>query len=297
LDATLQETLLSLQRYGNSQSKSPRKRNEWAKGLPTPLKDARKEAVETLWFLGDYASLHPSSMRVSRLTALVFQAAGLDFGTLADGEQSAGNDVRRMGEEGLFEMLAEKNIVALGKAKFERIVTTDPHTYHALKHEYRRFGLDKPVLHYTEILDDLLGSGRLTLRRRLEGCAVYHDPCYLGRYNGIYEPPRRIIDAVGLRRAEMPRNRENSFCCGAGGGKIWMQEEEGLRERPALARIKEALEVPGATHFVVACPKDLGMFQDAVKTAGAEGRLRVADLGELVYEAMGLSSEVTEPTT
>jgi Fe-S oxidoreductase len=297
LDGTLQETLLSLQRYGNSQSKSPKKRFDWAKDLPVALKDARKEPVETLWFLGDYAAFHPSSTRVSRQIALLFQAAGLDFGVLGDGEQSAGNDVRRLGEEGLFEMLAEKNMKALGKAEFQRIITTDPHTYHTLKHEYARFGLDKPVLHYTELLDGLLGAGRLTLKRRLAGCAVYHDPCYLGRYNGIYEPPRRIIDALGLRRVEMPRNREDSFCCGAGGGKIWMQEEEGVHERPASLRIKEALEMPGVTHFVVACPKDLGMFQDAVKTAGAEDRLRVADLGELIYEAMELSAEVTEPTT
>ena len=161
LDSTLQETLLSLQRYGNSQTKSPKKRFDWAKDLPLPLKDARKEPVETLWFLGDYAAFHPSSMRVSRLIALVFQAAGLNFGVLGDGEQSAGNDIRRLGEEGLFEMLAEKNMKALAKADFQRIVTTDPHTYHALKHEYGRFGLDKPVQHYTEVLDGLLGSGKL----------------------------------------------------------------------------------------------------------------------------------------
>jgi Fe-S oxidoreductase len=248
-------------------------------------------------FLGDYAAFHPSSMRVSRLIALVFQAVGLDFGVLGDGEQSAGNDVRRLGEEGLFEMLAEKNMKALAKADFQRIVTTDPHTYHALKHEYVRFGLDKPVQHYTEVLDGLLGSGKLGLKQRLSGCAVYHDPCYLGRYNGIYDPPRRLIDALGLKRLEMPRNREDSFCCGAGGGKIWMQEEEGVSQRPAILRINEALQVPGVTHFVVACPKDLGMFQDAVKTVGAEGRLRVADLGELVYEAMENSTEALEPKT
>ena len=290
LDSTLQETLMSLQRYGNSQAKSPRKRFDWAKDLPVGIKDARKDPVETLWFLGDYAAFHPSSMRVSRMLALVFQAAGLDFGVLGDGEQSAGNDVRRMGEEGLFEMLVEKNMKAMGKARFERIVTTDPHTYHTLKHEYGRFGLDKPVLHYTELLDDLLSSGKLQLRERLAGCAVYHDPCYLGRYNGIYDPPRRIIDRLGLKRAEMPRSRDDSFCCGAGGGKIWMQEEQGISQRPAVLRIAEALEVKGVTHFVVACPKDLGMFQDAVKTAGAENRLRVVDLGELVYEAMGLAA-------
>ena len=151
LDSTLQETLLSLQRYGNSQTKSPKKRFDWAKDLPVALKDARKEPVETLWFLGDYAAFHPSSMRVSRLMALVFQAAGLNFGILGDGEQSAGNDVRRLGEEGLFEMLAEKNMKTIAKAEFQRIVTTDPHTYHTLKHEYGRFGLFKPVQHYTRV--------------------------------------------------------------------------------------------------------------------------------------------------
>ena len=227
-------------------------------------------------------------MRVCAIAGPVFQAVGLNFGILGDGEQSAGNDVRRLGEEGLFEMLAEKNMKTIAKAEFQRIVTTDPHTYHILKHEYGRFGLFKPVQHYSEFLDDLLRKGKLGLKRRLSGCAVYHDPCYLGRYNGIYDPPRRIIDSLGLQRLEMPRNREDSFCCGAGGGKIWMQEEEGVSQRPAILRINEALQVPGITHFVVACPKDLGMFQDAVKTVGAEGRLRVADLGELVYEAMDL---------
>jgi Fe-S oxidoreductase len=297
VDASLQEALLSLQRYGNSQAKAPRKRLEWAKGLSVPLKDARKEPVQTLWFLGDYAALHPSAMRVSRMIAQVFQAGGLDFGVLGEGEQSAGNDVRRMGEEGLFEMLAEKNIKALGKVQCERIVTTDPHTYHALRQDYRRFGLDKPVLHYSEVLDELLAGGKLPLKHRLSNHAVYHDPCYLGRYNGICDPPRRIIDALGLRRLEMPRNREDSFCCGAGGGKIWMQEEKGVSQRPAVIRIREALELPGVTDFVVACPKDLAMFQDAVKTVGAEDRLCVVDLGQLVYEAMGLSTEVMEPTT
>jgi Fe-S oxidoreductase len=286
LDGKLQDTLMSLQRYGNSQGKSPRKRFEWAKDLETPLKDAAKEPVEWLWFLGDYAAYHPSSARVSRLLVDVFRAGGLDFGVLAKGEQSAGNDVRRIGEEGLFEMLAEKNMKALGKATFKRILTTDPHTYHALKHEYGRFGLDCEIVHYAEILDECLQDGALQLKRKLSGKAVYHDACYLGRYNGIYEPPRRVIDATGMDRVEMPRNREDSFCCGAGGGKIWMEEEEGVAERPAVNRIREALEIDGVTHFVVACPKDLGMFEDAVKTLGAEDRLKVVDLGELVYEAM-----------
>ena len=285
VDARLQEALMSLQRYGNSLGASPRKRFDWAKDLPQPIKDAEKEPVETLWFLGDYAAFHPSSARVSRMVALLFQAMGLNFGCLLRSEKSAGNDVRRSGEEGLFEMLAEQNMKALGKARFQRIVTTDPHTYHVLRHEYPRFGLTQPVYHYSEILDEAIGQGRLALRQKLEGTAVLHDACYLGRYNGIFDPPRRVLDALGLGRREMPRSREHSFCCGAGGGKIWMEEDAAVRERPALLRIREALAMQGVTHFVVTCPKDLGMFEDAVKTVGAEGRLRVVDLGELVFEA------------
>ncbi len=220
------------------------------------------------------------------MVALVFQAANLNFGTLAEGEQSAGNDVRRVGEEGLFEMLAEKNMKTLGKAQFERIVTTDPHTYHTLKHEYSRFGLDKPIFHYSQVLDEAIQEGRLNLRQKVEGVAVLHDPCYLGRYNGIYDPPRRVLEALGLKRVEMPRNRNNSFCCGAGGGRVWMKDTTSVEERPAENRIREALAIDGVTHFVVACPKDLGMFEDAVKTVGAEGKLRVVDLGELVFEAI-----------
>ncbi len=149
------------------------------------------------------------------------------------------------------------------------------------------------MLHYTELLDELLRQGVLKLGKQL-GCTVtYHDPCYLGRFNGVYEPPRRLLRALGARLVEMPRHGPNSFCCGAGGGRIWMKDTPGTGERPAENRVKEAIALPGVECLVVACPKDLAMFQDAVKTVGAEGRLRVVDLGELVYEAMG----ILEPTT
>ena len=292
LDASLQETLMSLQRYGNSQGKSPRKRFEWAKDLSQPIKDAAKEPVKTLWFLGDYAAYHPSSMRVSRMVAQIFQNMELDFGCLLKGEKSVGNDVRRVGEEGLFEMLAEQNMKELDKAEFDRIVTTDPHTYHALKHEYPRFGLDKPVLHYTQVLDEAFQSAQLTVGHKLEGTAVLHDACYLGRYNGIYEEPRRVLSALGLKLVEMPRNYENSFCCGAGGGRIWMKDAPDIEERPAELRVKEALTLQGVDYFVVACPKDLAMFEDAVKTVGAEDRLKVVDLGELVFKATCETAEI-----
>ncbi len=146
----------------------------------------------------------------------------------------------------------------------------------------------KQVLHYTELLDELIREGTLKLKNPL-GCAVtYHDPCYLGRFNGVYEPPRRILRALGVKLVEMPRHGPNSFCCGAGGGRIWMKDSPGIEERPAENRVREALALPGVACLVVACPKDLVMFQDAVKTVGAEDRLRVADLGELVFEALGI---------
>jgi len=287
----LQDALMNLQRYGNSFGQSPRKRAQWTKALDFPIKNAQKEPVEYLWFVGDYASYDQRVQEPTRAVARLWHHLGLDFGILEAKEQNSGNDVRRAGEEGLFEMLMEKNLAALAKADFQKIVTTDPHTYNTLKNEYPAGGEEdsplsgKPILHYTELIDQLLQSGRLRVERRLDRVVTYHDPCYLGRYNGVYEAPRRILRALGVRLVEMPRHGANSFCCGAGGGKVWMKDMPGIEQRPAEMRIREALELPGVEYFVVACPKDLAMFQDAVKTVGAEERLKVVDLGELVCEA------------
>jgi Fe-S oxidoreductase len=300
VDEGLQDTLMNLQRYGNSFGQSARKRADWTKPLDFKLKDARKEEVEYLWFVGDYASYDQRAQEVTRTVAKVLHAAGQDVGLLLDKEQNAGNDARRIGEEGLFSLLREKNGKELAAAKFRALLTTDPHTYNTLKNEYD--GGDGPqeplsgkrVLHYTELLDELVAQGKLKFARSL-GCTVtYHDPCYLGRFNGVYEPPRRVMRALGATLIEMPRNRRRSFCCGAGGGRIWMKDTLRIEERPAENRIREALALPGVQAIVVACPKDFVMFQDAVKTVGAESRLRVVDLGELVYEAMGISAEVVE---
>ena len=236
---------------------------------------------------------------MTQTVAKLLRHAGIDVGLLFEKEQNAGNDVRRIGEEGLFSMVREKNVKELAAAKFRKLFTTDPHTYNTLKNEYRANGrpagedagdglADKPVLHYTELLDELLRQGKLKVSKRLACAVTYHDPCYLGRFNGVYEAPRRVLRAVGAKLIEMPRHGRNSFCCGAGGGRIWMKDAPGVAERPAENRIREALAVRGVGCLVVACPKDLVMFQDAVKTVGAEDRLRVADLAELVYEASGI---------
>jgi Fe-S oxidoreductase len=142
------------------------------------------------------------------------------------------------------------------------------------------------VRHSSELLDRLLAEGRLPLARRLAGRVTFHDPCYLGRYNGVYDAPRRVLARLGVELVEMPRHHARSHCCGAGGGRIWMEDVPGIRERPSESRVREAAALPGVTTLVVACPKDIAMFRDALKTTGHEDKLVVKDLAELVWEAM-----------
>ena len=218
-------------------------------------------------------------------TAEVFAKLSLNVGILGDGERNAGNDVRRVGEEGLFESLRDANTELFNACTFQDVVTTDPHSYNTLKHEYPALE-GRRVLHYTELLDDLSRAGRLRFSKKLPYRVTYHDPCFLGRYNGVYEAPREILRALVVELVEMPRNRANSFCCGAGGGRLWMEEAGGNGERPAEIRVAEAGRLEGVDTLVVACPKDYVMFSDAVKVKGLEGSLRVRDLIELVEEAL-----------
>jgi Fe-S oxidoreductase len=286
MDGMLQEAMANLGRYGNSFGQSERSRAKWTSGLEEKVKDARREPVEYLWFVGDYASYNSAITDVTRTTTEVFRHAELDFGLMFDAERNAGNDVRRVGEEGLFEMLTEANTAALEKCDFQTIVTTDPHTYNVLKNEYPPEVIgQRSVLHYSELLDQMLSDGRLQLRRGLGYRVTYHDPCYLGRYNGVYDAPRRIIEATGCDLIEMPRSGDRALCCGAGGGRIWMEEGES-GERPAITRVKEAAALAGVDTLVVTCPKDLVMFRDAAKSSGYADRLAVRDLIELVAEAL-----------
>ena len=285
LDGGLQGALESFSRYGNSFKGNPKARTKWARNRSLSLKDARKEPVDLLWFVGDYASYDARCQELTACTAAVFARAGLDVGTLQEGEWNAGNDVRRVGEEGLFESLRDHNVEALKACTFRDIVTTDPHTYNVLKNEYPHANGGR-VLHYTELLDEMIRTGRLPLSRRLPLRVTYHDPCYLGRYNGIYDAPRRVLAALGVDLVEMPHNRSTSFCCGAGGGRIWMGELPNETQRPAEIRVREAAALDGVTILAVACPKDYVMFTDAVKAAGLEGSLQVRDIIELVEEAL-----------
>jgi Fe-S oxidoreductase len=288
LDERLQEAFGNLQRYGNSFGQSERKRAVWTQGLDFKPKDARKGPVEWLWYLGEYACYHPTLQQTTRAFARVLHAAEVDFGILYEGERNTGNDARRAGEEGLFELLREKNTATMQKAKFNNIFTTDPHVYNTLKNEYPDLNHGRhPVYHYTQVLQDLLDRGRLKIEHRLPYRVTYHDPCYLGRYNGVYEPPRKVLRALGVELKEMPRSRRASFCCGGGGGRVWMEEIGEAHSRPSESRVKEAASLDGVEMLVVACPKDYVMFTDALKTTGLEGRITVRDLSDLVAEAVG----------
>jgi Fe-S oxidoreductase/nitrate reductase gamma subunit len=285
MDDNLQEALMSLGDYGNSFGQSPKKRARWTKGLSFKVKDARKEPVELLWFVGDFASYDPRIQALSRQVAEVFERAGLDFGILYDAERNAGNDVRRVGEEGLFEMLAEENTKAFEDAEFKELVTTDPHTLNALRNEYPSLGESPTVHHYTGLLARLFKDGSLKPARALGHRVTYHDPCYLARYNGEIDAPREVMRAIGLDLRDMPRCGTNTFCCGAGGGRIWM-DTSNEDKRTSEQRIEEALTLEGVSVFVTTCPKDYTMYSDAVKTLGVEDRLEVKDLIELVTEAL-----------
>ena len=285
MDPLLQKTLQTIHKFGNSFGESKRKRGAWTKGLPFAVKDARKEPVDYLWFVGDYASFDPRNQQVSQAFARLLQAAGVDFGILYDAEGNAGNDVRRVGEEGLYEHLVQANVAAFGAASFKRIVTTDPHSLNTIRNEYPQFGARFEVVHYTSLVLDLLRQGRLQLERRLAHRATYHDPCHLGRFNKEFDAPRELLRATGCELVEMPRSRDNSFCCGAGGGRIWMPDPVG-KEKPAQIRMREAARIEGLEVFVVTCPKDLTMFEDAVKTTGNEGRIKVRELLELIEPCM-----------
>jgi Fe-S oxidoreductase len=287
MDRSFQEALKSLNRYGNAFGAAPQLRPKWTEQLKFSIKDARQEPVQYLWFVGDYASYDPRVADATCATARVFRKVGLDFGILYEGECNSGNDARLAGEERLFETLRDKNLRSFAKAHFDEVVTTDPHSYHVLKHEYRATNGARPVRHHTQLLREMILSGELPLRRKLGMTVTYHDPCYLGRYNAIFNAPRHVMAALGLDLVEMPQNRTYAYCCGAAGGRIWMENQPAIKERPALTRVREAASLKGVRTLVVVCPKDLVMFRDAIRTTGLEDRLEVKELSELVEQAMG----------
>jgi dimethylglycine catabolism B len=287
----LQNALEASQRYGNPLGESPRKRADWANRLEpaVPIMSKVRRPVDVLWFVGDYPSYHTRVQGTARALVKVLRALGIDFGILGPEENSDGDSQRLAGERGLFESLAEKNGKAFAKYQFKEIITTDPHAYNALKNEYPALGISYPVRHYTEFLAERLAQLKPLLKQELKARVTYHDPCYLGRANKIYDAPRALIEAIpGVELVEMAHNRSLSLCCGGGGGGMWLDgfQWEKAHARLSEWRVREAVAV-GAGILGVACPYETPRFEDAVKTMKEAEQLKVKDIAELLAEAMG----------
>jgi Fe-S oxidoreductase len=276
--------MADLEKRGNPYGKMPRKRGDWVGkddencGV-RPL--AKGEEAEMLFFTDSAAAYDPRIQETARAFARVLGAAGADVGTLGKDEVDSGHEARRLGEEGLFEELRDRNREALESREFKTVVTTDPHAFNSLRHDY---GLEQPVRHHTEVLADLLASGKVKPRANPdEKTYTFHDPCYLGRHNGVYDAPRSVLDALGLKTVEMERARNRSFCCG--GGSLYLFHEGECEQRMGVARLEMAASA-GADVVVTACPFCLINLEDAVKTTGREDSMEVLDLAELVARAL-----------
>ncbi|MDW7709997.1 MAG: (Fe-S)-binding protein [Deferrisomatales bacterium] len=265
----------------------PADRGRWAKGLELRLLGELPEGqtAEYLFYVGCAGSFDSRSRKVAVALARLFKAAGLSFAILGPEERCCGDSQRRLGNEYAFDALARENAELFAHRGVRNIVCYCPHCYSTLQNDYRQYGLKARVLHYTELLQELTRDGRLRFGETGEpGRTVIHDSCYLGRHNGIYAPPRSLVStATGRAPEELPRSGEHGFCCGAGGGRMWMEEEPDHRVN--LNRVREALSA-NPDRIAVSCPYCLTMLEDGVKDLQAEGRVRVADVAELLAERL-----------
>ena len=286
----LQNALEFSQRYGNPLGESPRKRSDWANGLEPEVTIMRKakRPVDVLWFVGDYASYHPRVQNTTRALYKILNALKIDFGILGPEENSDGDTQRLAGERGLFEVLAEKNGKTFSQYEFGEIITSDPHAFNAIKNEYPGLGIEYPVKHYTEFLVERLDELKPLLKANEFVKVAYHDPCYLGRANGVYDAPRALLEAIpGVELVEMAHNRSNSLCCGGGGGGMWLDgfQWEKAHARLSEWRVREAAAA-GVDILAVACPYEPPRFEDATKTVAGASSLIVKDILELLADSL-----------
>jgi Fe-S oxidoreductase len=288
----LQAALENTQRYGNPMGESPRKRADWTLGLQPEVNILGKtrQPVDVLWFVGDYASYHSRMQSATKALAKILFALGIKFAILGPEENSDGDSQRLAGERGLFEMMAQKNGQILKRYKFNEIITTDPHAYNALKNEYPALGISYPVKHYTQFLYERLEQIKPLLKHEIKARVAYHDACFLGRVNKIFDEPRALIQAIpGVELVEMSHQRLNSLCCGGGGGGMWLDgfQWEKAHTRLSEWRVREAVSA-NAEILAVGCPYEPPRFEDAIKTIQYASQLKVKEIAELLAEAMEL---------
>jgi Fe-S oxidoreductase len=275
---TLGDVLEGTFKHGNPWGLSRNKRSDWAKGLK--VKYASEKETNLLYFVGCTPSYDSRSQEVAKAIVKSLNKLDVEFSMLGNEETCCGNEIYSLGEKGLFEELRKHNLGLFDQYNVQEIITTSPHCYNAFKNIYGR-GLQ--VRHYTQHIAELLDAGKLKFSKVVEKVVTYHDPCFLGKHNGIYDEPRKIIESIpGVSFIEMGMSRKRSICCEGGGGRMW---HDVPGERLAEKRVKEALDL-GVEILAVSCPFCLLTFDDAVKTTGNEGKIQVKDTMELIAEAL-----------
>jgi len=274
---TVRDYLKNIHVNGNPYKEPAAERGQWAEG--TPVETYKDQ--DYLFYVGCVGSYDERAKKIARAVGTLLTKAGLSVGILGEKESCDGNEVRALGESGLFEQLAQQNIESFKDHNVKKVITLDPHAFNTFKNDYPNLGGTFEVFHYTQVLAPVMAAGKMVLKEcNLK--ATYHDPCYLGRHNGEYRAPRTILKAIpGLKLMEMPRSGENAFCCGGGGGNFFTDILGGGEESPARLRVREALDT-GAEVILVACPQCAKMLEDAVKSEELEDRLRVMDIAEMV---------------
>ena len=278
----LRDALESTFLHGNPWGKPREKRSDWAEGLQVEEAAPGKD-LDLIYYVGCTIAYDPRLQKLARDMAAVLDAAGVVYGILGNEESCCGNEVRRIGELGLFEELIENNVRLFRERGVERLMTTSPHCYNVFRNEYPDFAGE--AMHYSQVLRDLLASEKLKLSREPGWKVTYHDPCFLGKQNGIFDEPRQVLNGIpGVELVEFDRNRERSLCCEGGGGRMWTEDVAG-QERLAETRVRDAIAL-GAEVLVTACPFCLLTLEDAVKTTGDEDKIKVMDLIEVVAAAL-----------
>jgi Fe-S oxidoreductase/nitrate reductase gamma subunit len=275
--------LTSIEARGHVVIGTTHTRTDWEEGLEVKHL-SEDSAVDLVFWVGCQASLEDRSMKIAQAFGKVLKAANVNFATLGTEETCCGDPARRMGNEYLFQMQATKNIELLKSYGVNKIVTTCPHCFNTIKNEYPQFGGEFEVIHHSQLITQLIKEGRLKLTSRLNHRITYHDPCYLGRHNDIYDPPREVLAAITKGAlVEMERNHWNSFCCGGGGGRFWVEEKQG--KRISDVRIEDVIKT-NAEIVATACPYCMQMLEDSIKSKDAEESLKDLDIAELVAEAI-----------
>ncbi len=277
---SLRAIMGSIHSKGNPWSEDRENREAWTEGLEVPRFDGSQEYFLSVCCTSAY---DPRAIEIAKALVKVLDAAGVSYGIIGNEESCCGETLRKMGDEEQFMGLVEKNVNLFNDKGVKKIITTSPHCYNTFSTEYPEFGGEYEVVHYTQLLKDLMDEGKLSVGGGFDKKVIYHDPCYLGRHSEVFEQPRELLAASGAEVSEFERNKGMALCCGGGGGRLWMEAEP--EQRFSTHKVREAVE-SGAEVVATCCPYCVNMFADSIKTENVDEKLEVKDLAEILAESL-----------